>query len=190
MIGPYRHVWRFSNSGMFSSKSAYRVFFTGVNSFEPWKGIWRSWAAPKCKTFIWLAMNKCWTADRLKKRGLVFPVSCVLCDQDDETVQHILSNCVFARQFWHSIISLIGLAAVVPKYSDVCFDDWWREASSKIVKGKSKGFNSLVILGAWSLWKHRIRCVFDGARPSMNTLVDGFKEELHLGRCKKYANPF
>lgn len=50
---------------------------------------------PKCKTFIWLAINnKCWTTDRLKKRGLVFPVSCVLCDQDDETVQHILSNCV------------------------------------------------------------------------------------------------
>jgi hypothetical protein len=61
----------------------------------------------KCKTFIWLAIsNKCWTTDRPKKRGLVFPVSCVLCDKDDETVQHILSNCVFARQFWHSILSI------------------------------------------------------------------------------------
>jgi hypothetical protein len=65
--------------------------------------------------------------------------------KDDETVQHILSNCVFARQFWHSILSPIDLA-VVPNYSDVCFDDWWREASSKIIKGKRKGFNNVIIL--------------------------------------------
>jgi hypothetical protein len=88
-----QHVWIFSNDGLYTSKPAYRVFFIGAESFEPWKRIWKSWAAPKCKTFVWLAINnKCWTADRLKKRGLDHPENCVLCDQEDETVQHILSN--------------------------------------------------------------------------------------------------
>jgi hypothetical protein len=38
----------------------------------------------------------------------------------------------------------------------------------------------LVVHMAMDLWKHRKICVFDGARPSLNTLVDEFKEELHL----------
>jgi hypothetical protein len=175
-----KHIWRFSSNGLFSTKSAYRAFFTGAVSFEPWKRVWKRWAT-KCKTFIWLAIkNKCWTADRLQKRGLDFPENCILCDQEDETVQHILTNGVFARQFWHDFLSQIGLTAVVPKRRDVCFVDRWRKASSKIPKGKRKGFNSVVILGAWSLWNHRNRCVFDGARPCLESLKEGFREELQL----------
>jgi hypothetical protein len=72
-------VWRFSSNGLFSSKSAYRDFYIRAESFEPWKRIWKSWAAPKCKVFVWIAINnKCWTADRLKNRGLGYPENCVL----------------------------------------------------------------------------------------------------------------
>jgi hypothetical protein len=171
-----KHVWRFTSSGLF--KSAYRAFFIGAVVFEPWKRIWKSWAAPKCKFFIWLGINnKCWTAHMLKRRGLDFPECCVLCDQEDETVQHIISSCVFARQFWHCVLSPIGFSVVVLKRSDTCFVDWWRGALSLIPKGKKKGFNSVAILGAWSLWKHRNKCVFDGASPCLANLVEGFREE-------------
>jgi hypothetical protein len=98
-------VWMHSSSGMFSSKSCYKAFFMGSISFEPWKRLWKSWARPKCKFFLWLAIrNKCWTADRLRRRGLQHPVVCVLCDQEQETVQHLLCTCSFARQFWHDIL--------------------------------------------------------------------------------------
>ncbi|XP_039855235.1 uncharacterized protein LOC120713315 [Panicum virgatum] len=71
------HHWKFEASGNFSSKSAYRAFFAGSVSFEPWKRLWKSWAPSKCKTFIWLAIrNRCWTADRLQKRGLSHPARC------------------------------------------------------------------------------------------------------------------
>ena len=85
------HQWRFESSGISSTRLAYRAFFIGSTTFEPWKQIWKSWALGKCKTFIWLAVrNSCWTADRLQKRGLPHPEHCPLCDQDDETVQHLL----------------------------------------------------------------------------------------------------
>jgi hypothetical protein len=48
---------------------------------------------------------------------------------------------------------------------------------SLIPKGKKKGFNIVVILGAWSLWKHRNKCVFDGVSPYLANLVEGFWEE-------------
>jgi hypothetical protein len=59
-------------------------------------------------------------------------------------VQHILSNCVFTRQFWHNILTPIGLSYVGPKRRDSVFSEWWRKASTKIPKSKRKGFNSIV----------------------------------------------
>jgi hypothetical protein len=82
------------------------------------------------------------------KRGLDYPKNCVLCDQEDETVQHILSNCGFTRQFWHNILTPIDLSTMAPKRRDSCFAEWWRKASARIPKSKRKGFNSVVILGA------------------------------------------
>jgi hypothetical protein len=148
-----------------------------------------TWEAPKCKTFVWLAVkNKCWTADRLKKRGLDHPQSCALCDQEEETVQHILTNCVFARQFWHDILSSFCLNNIGPKRRDTCFVDRWRKASHRIPKSKRKGFNNIIILGAWNILKHRNKCVFEGKHPSLSSLEEGFRHELHLWRLAGAKN--
>ena len=35
-----------------------------------------------------------------------------------------------------------------------------------------QGINSLVMLGAWTIWNHRNGCVFDGAAPNLaGTLI-------------------
>jgi hypothetical protein len=50
--------------------------------------------------FIWLvAQNKCWMADRLTKRGLNHPNSCPLCDQEAETLNHLLMSLRFYKTF-------------------------------------------------------------------------------------------
>lgn len=54
------HRWKPEASGVFSTKSAYRCYFVGSITFEPWKRIWKTWAPGKCKTFLWLAIrNRC-----------------------------------------------------------------------------------------------------------------------------------
>jgi hypothetical protein len=40
-----------------------------------------------------------------------------------------------------------------------------------------KGLDSLLILGAWMVWKHRNRVVFDGATPDLTLLRS--VEEMH-----------
>ena len=75
------HIWKLDGSGNFSFKSAYRAFFNGAIPFEHWRRLWKSWAPSKCKVFLWLAIrNRCWTADRLARRGLPHPPKCPLCD--------------------------------------------------------------------------------------------------------------
>jgi len=73
------NMWKLTNSGLYSSKSAYNAFFLGSIRFAPWKHIWESWAPLRCKFFVWLAIkNRCWTADRLAKHGLPHPAACAL----------------------------------------------------------------------------------------------------------------
>jgi hypothetical protein len=63
---PDRHIWRLSSSGEYTAKSACDALFEGAISFSPYERIWKSWAPPKCRFFMWLvAHNRCWTADKL-----------------------------------------------------------------------------------------------------------------------------
>jgi len=50
----------------------------------------------------------------------------------------------------------------------------------KVLEQHKKGFNSLVILGAWTLWKHRNSCVFYGAAPNLQSALLAFQDEAFL----------
>jgi hypothetical protein len=172
------HSWRFATNGQYSAKLAYEGFFKGSIDFEPYERVWKTWAPAKCKFFLWLvSQNKCWTADRLARRGLDHPEKCLLCDQDEETIDHLLVSCVFARQFWFNLLQQVHIQQLAPHPDATSFMDWWRNAHERSTRLIQKGFSSLVVLGAWTLWKHRNRCVFDGAAPCMAAAMTQAEEE-------------
>ncbi|WVZ52504.1 hypothetical protein U9M48_003557 [Paspalum notatum var. saurae] len=167
-------------SGSYSCKSAYSSMFTGTVRFSPWKRIWRSWAPPNCRFFIWLAVNnKCWTSDRLAKKGLPHQPTCPLCDQEAESINHLLSGCVLSREVWAWLLRELKLN-VLPPTSSSRFCSWWKRTATSLEKSLRKGFNSLVILVSWELWKHRNACVFDGVRPQAQTVLTQVAAEGHL----------
>jgi hypothetical protein len=169
---PDRHFWRVSSSRKYSATSAYATIFHGSLQSDAFDRVWKTWAPPKCAFFIWLVIhNRCWTADRLAKRDLPRPSCCPLCDQDDETINHILVNCVFSRQFWFFLLQRMGFAALCPQPSDLIFDDWWRNSISSVGKELQKGLSSLIVLGAWIIWRQRNYCVFNGKSPHLATAL-------------------
>jgi hypothetical protein len=97
---------------------------------------------PKCKFFVWLAIrNKCWTADRLQRKGLPHPVVCPLCDQEQETILHLLCSCSFARQFWHVIFSALRMGHLTPTREAGSFVDWWEKVHRRVPKHIRKRFS-------------------------------------------------
>jgi hypothetical protein len=44
----------------------------------------------------------------------------------------------------------------------------WKQANEQISKGVRDGFNTLVVLGAWTLWKVRNDTVFNGISPRVD----------------------
>jgi len=119
-------------------------------------------------------------ADRLAKRGLPHPTHCPLCDQEDETVQHLLTTCVLAREFWSWILTPLGLQDWTPTRREKSFADWWRKATKRIPKEEKNGLNTMIILGSWILWKHRNACVFEGSHPCITRTLEEFRNEYHL----------
>ena len=173
------HIWRFSTSRVYSTKSTYEALFIGATQFGSWERIWKSWAPGKCKFFMWtMAHNRCWIADRLAKRGLNHPPKCPLCDQVGESIDHLLVSCVFTRQFWFCILQQFGLQAVAPRLDEHCFFDWWAKASSRFSGQVKEGVDSIIILGSWLVWKHRNYCVFDGGTPSLSRVMTTFREDV------------
>jgi len=83
----------------------------------------------------------CWTTDRLQTRVMPHPKHCLLCDQEEETAQHILALCVFATQFSCAILQPINLVRLTPMRS-ASFADWWMKAENRIQKQHRKGFKS------------------------------------------------
>jgi hypothetical protein len=143
----------------------------GSTSLAGFERMWSTWAPPKCHFFIWLVLhNKCWTTDRLAKKGLPRPNSCPLCDQEREDIHQLLVSCVLARQFWF-LLQRVGLAALSLGLDDINFEARWSRSGEVVPKDLKDGFNSLVVLGAWSIRRHRNDCVFNGAHPSIARLL-------------------
>jgi hypothetical protein len=118
--------------------------------------------------------------DNLARRGLDHPEKCLLCDQQDEIAQHILVSCVFSRDTWWQVLCKVGLQHLAPGLDDLVFQEWWSGAECQVPKTQRKGFNSMVILVAWWLWRHRNACVFYGISPSIGTILQHIQEDAIL----------
>ncbi|GJN28004.1 hypothetical protein PR202_gb16082 [Eleusine coracana subsp. coracana] len=73
----------------------------------------------------------------------------------------------------------MGLERSAPSHGDWSFAQWWAKAICKVKKEYKRGVNSVIILTAWILWKHRNGCVFDGTPPFKEAMRQ-FRDEYKL----------
>jgi hypothetical protein len=82
--------------------------------------------------------------------------------------------------FWVLLCQGFGLPDLSPKGNVVNFFHWWMQATELLNNEKRKGFNSLVVLGAWYIWKLGNDIVFNGVSPRMDQVLDLAQEEAVL----------
>lgn len=79
----------------------------------------------KHNLFIWLAFQQCcWISDLLEKRGIDNHSPCPFCVQELKMTNHILLDCVFARQVWHRILSAPSWHDLTPARGS-SLQVWW-----------------------------------------------------------------
>jgi len=148
-------VWRWTASGTYSARSAYKALQLGSSSLPGHKLIWKAWAPLKVKFFLWLAfLGRLWTAERRFRHGLQADATCRLCDQDEETCDHLLFRCSFSRQVWWEFLRRLSLQNITPQ-AGMSISEWWAHLRRQLPMQKRKGFDSLFALISWQLWKGR-----------------------------------
>ena len=70
----------------------------------------------KMGIFFWeAAWGKILTLDNLKRRGMTFANICFLCEEDEETIDHLLIHCKSAKMLWDLFLSMVGISWVFPQ---------------------------------------------------------------------------
>ena len=157
-----RPVWAWNRSGKYSAASAYHMMCEGGIKFQAAAAIWKCWAPLGCKIFIWLAiLHRLWTPDRRARHGLQDTTSpCYLCEQEEDTVEHMLMQCVFARQVWHQCFLVAGWSLSMLPTGQDSLQDWRVRSRKRVEKAQRKEFDSFVMLVCWCIWKQRNGRVF------------------------------
>jgi hypothetical protein len=57
-----------------------------------------------------------------------------LCDQAEETIQHILVSCVFSHQIWALVLQRLGCIVITPQPSVGSFSSLWSNARYQLPK--------------------------------------------------------
>ncbi|KAL4312666.1 hypothetical protein GQ457_01G024060 [Hibiscus cannabinus] len=153
--------WRREENRLFSSSSAY-------NALEPrseeengkiWKLIWSQHLPQRIRVFLWLAAREALLTNlEHVKQHITSIITCELCGQGDEDVEHILRRCPKARLTWASMLSPTNLHGLAP----INLQDW-------IVAnlGSSSSFTfeedrpSYFAVTCWQLWKRRRSLLFN-----------------------------
>jgi hypothetical protein len=137
--------------------------------------LWRASAPPKAKFFWTTLHDRLWTAERRKRHGLQ-PMRRVLCDQLDETLDHLLCSCVFTREVWHRLLMLLRSLTTTPQHNSRLLD-WWLSSRAGLPEALRRSFDSLVLLVSWCIWKERNRRTFDRKSRSLTQLLHQIREE-------------
>ena len=68
---------------------------------KKWVRLWSLRLWPKITLFIWLLMKgRILTWDNLRRRGLIGPSKCVLCNEAEEIMDHLLNQCNWSTGMW------------------------------------------------------------------------------------------
>jgi len=96
-------IWGLNKEGTVNLKEAKRIILNldfGVPE-KSWEQLWSHQGWIKIKLFMWLVHHKkILTWDNIRKIGLFGPSRCQLCEDQEETMEHILNNYTYTTSLW------------------------------------------------------------------------------------------
>jgi hypothetical protein len=157
--------WPWSRAGVYTARSTYKMLSLGNCTHPLGHAIWRNRATPKSKLFVWLAQHgRIWSSDRRFRHGLQDHARpCEVCLQETETSEHILLQCVVAREVWHICRHQLDLDFEEPTRTST-FEDWWTRERNRLRGLERKEFDALVCTVSYALWKNRNAWTFGDVR--------------------------
>ena len=137
----------------------YKGYDLSPTSDFPHRLIWNSVASPKMGIFSWeAAWGKILTLDNLKRRGVAFANRCFMCEEEEETIDHLLIHCRSAKMLWDLFLTMVGISWVFPHSVLHTLLAW---QGGVVGKKRRKIWTTAPSCIFWALWCARNKLVFE-----------------------------
>ena len=167
-----RLLLRDSSTDGFSVRHMYRkLMFAPLLDF-PSRSIWNPIVPPKLGFFAWEASwGKVLTLDQLKRRGIHIANRCFLCEEHEETIDHLLIHCSRAKMLWDLLLAITEANWVFPSTVRQLLLAW---QSASVGKKRKRVWMAAPLCFFWTLWMERNRVVFENETPSVHRMKSFF----------------
>ena len=178
-------VWAAATNAEFSTNAATKMLMQRSDFGDNFNFKWVSWVPLKCSIMAWRAeMNRLPTKMALLRRNIsIADGICTWCNDNDETVMHILSDCIIASSVWDWIGKWCRLD---PIYAFEVKDLLEVYKSVQGCKKKKNIVHGIMVVTMWSLWNARNDMVFNGTRPNVEKIVARVKSLTYLWVKSRY----
>ena len=133
----------------FSVSLMYRKLRYSLPTDFPWQSIWNPIVPPKLGFFAWEASwGKVLTLDQLKRRGISLVNRCCLCEENEETIDHLLIHCSRAKILWDILLAITDFNWVFPRSVRQLLLAWQSVSVGKKKEESLDGGASLYFLDA------------------------------------------
>ena len=173
-----------STTDGFSVRQMYRMLMFSPPLDFPSRSIWNPIVPPKLGFFAWEASwGKVLTLDQLKKRGITLVNRCFLCEENEETIDHLLIHCSRAKMLWDLLLAITEVNWVFPRTVRQLLIAW---QSVSVGKKRKRVWLAAPLCLFWTLWLERNRVVFENEVTSANRMKSFFLFTL-WGWAKMYS---
>ncbi|KAF9624334.1 hypothetical protein IFM89_009617 [Coptis chinensis] len=113
-------VWMASTTGKFIVVAAHEAIRTKAPQPAWSEFIWSSKVLPRTQGIVWkLAHGVARTNNQLQKRKTHLASRCCLCRNQEETLDHVLFHCPFAKRVWKYAQQIFHIQREMESFSDV-----------------------------------------------------------------------
>ncbi|KAJ0918826.1 putative RNA-directed DNA polymerase [Helianthus annuus] len=169
-----RWVWDLDPNGLFSVRSI-KNHVQNHNRVAPQSIFkWNNWIPKKVGVVGWRAMvERLPTKVALLSKG-IHPesVTCIFCNEQPETSEHIFVDCQFAQTVWTAIAQWCKVSAFYAfSLKDVLQVGEYVDGSAK----RKKAIHAISLVYLWSVWRMRNEVIFQNASVSVQKVVEEIK---------------
>ena len=115
------------------------------------------------------------TLDQLKRRVMTFANRCFMCEEEDETIDHLLIHCKSAKMLWDLFLSIVGIRWVFLQSILHTLLAW---QGAIVSKKRKKIWIAAPLWLFWTLWRARNKLVFEYEVSSAQRIKANFVSNL------------
>jgi hypothetical protein len=171
--------WGYMPRGTFTIKESYQLLIPPMpDPPDPgWAKLWalRTW--PKISIFLWQVLHRrILTWDNILKRGFSGPSRCVLCNNNEESIDHLLNNCTFSNNLWDKATILYRISDRIHGDITHTLKNWADSPYQNPILNHLWQFLPGFLV--WNIWKEHNRHIFEDKSSSEDSLWTICKKQL------------